>query len=109
VNHSSDIEVVNLRVRAAGSSPEISIQEKLDSGNDSEPLQVEEHREIYLKGSDGNASATDTPFYRWEQLNPGNIIDGPALIVRSDTTILFNKHDHGILDSLMNLIVTIGR
>jgi N-methylhydantoinase A len=108
-NPSSDIEIVNLRARAAGSSPEIFLKQKSNSENGSEAPPVEEHREVYLKGSDGIAATVDTPFYRWEQLNPGNNIDGPALIVRNDTTILLNKRDHGILDSFMNLIVTIGR
>jgi N-methylhydantoinase A/oxoprolinase/acetone carboxylase beta subunit len=48
------------------------------------------------------------PFYRAELLKPGNIITGPAIVIRSDTTILVGFDDSGRIDPFGNLIITIN-
>jgi N-methylhydantoinase A len=48
------------------------------------------------------------PFYRGEDLLPGNRLRGPALVLRSDTTILLSAADVGLVDGFNNLWIRIG-
>jgi N-methylhydantoinase A/oxoprolinase/acetone carboxylase beta subunit len=41
-------------------------------------------------------------------LRPGNVIEGPAIIVRADTTILVSAGDRTKVDAYHNLILTVG-
>ncbi len=40
---------------------------------------------------------------------PGNILDGPAIVVRNDTTVFMGVHDQGEVDAYANLLVTVGK
>jgi N-methylhydantoinase A/oxoprolinase/acetone carboxylase beta subunit len=60
-------------------------------------------RQIYLA-----QGKTDTRFYAGGKLPPGSKISGPALILRSDTTILLESNDRAEVDSFLNLIITVG-
>lgn len=106
-NPDNEVEIVNVRVRACGQSPEVFIKTKSNFGTTPGIAVPPAYRQLYLKNNDGRAVPVEVPLYRWEQLNPGNKIIGPALITRDDTTILLNDHDQGVLDEMMNLIVTI--
>jgi N-methylhydantoinase A/oxoprolinase/acetone carboxylase beta subunit len=48
------------------------------------------------------------PFYRGEDLRPGNQIQGPAIVARSDTTILIGVTDHALVDGYGNLWIEVG-
>jgi N-methylhydantoinase A len=101
-NNESSIEIVNLRVRAVG----------LGSPPPLLPLST--------KGSDPSHAfrktlpvvfATDPieiPFYQGEALEPGNLIHGPAMVVRSDTTILVPPTDQAVVDVYGNLLIEVG-
>jgi N-methylhydantoinase A len=54
------------------------------------------------------AREVDTPLYRFEKLRAGNIILGPALIARDDTTIVLGLNDRAEVDAYQNLILSIG-
>jgi N-methylhydantoinase A/oxoprolinase/acetone carboxylase beta subunit len=45
------------------------------------------------------------PWYRYERLLPGNQIPGPAMILRSDTTIFLGEGDQAIVDDYLNLMI----
>jgi N-methylhydantoinase A/oxoprolinase/acetone carboxylase beta subunit len=49
-----------------------------------------------------------TPLFRAEALESGNLIEGPALIVRADTTILVGPSDKLEVDAFGNLVIDIG-
>jgi N-methylhydantoinase A/oxoprolinase/acetone carboxylase beta subunit len=49
------------------------------------------------------------PFYRGEALSPGNKIPGPAVVLRTDTTILIGRRDRVEVDRYQNLIIAVGR
>jgi N-methylhydantoinase A/oxoprolinase/acetone carboxylase beta subunit len=51
----------------------------------------------------------EVPFYQAEMLNPGNQVPGPAVILRSDTTILIESTDYAQIDPFLNLIITVGQ
>jgi N-methylhydantoinase A len=96
-----DIEIVNFRVRAIGNitPPQLT---SLSPGK-SDPSDSYKYSADVLFPS-GNQI---TPFYQGESLMPGNTILGPAIVIRSDTTILIGSGDSGKVDSFGNLIITI--
>ncbi len=97
------VEVVNLRVRAIGAGdPPPLLPMPLASAD---PAQAWiENREVTF--SQGRLS---TPLYRAEALLPGNCLSGPAVIVRSDTTILLGASDRAAVDGFGNLLVEVAR
>jgi len=51
---------------------------------------------------------TLTPFFSYELLLPGNVIHGPAVVVRSDTSVLIGIYDEAYVDPFSNLWIQIG-
>jgi N-methylhydantoinase A/oxoprolinase/acetone carboxylase beta subunit len=49
------------------------------------------------------------PMYRAESLLPGNQLQGPALVVRSDTTILLGLTDTASVDAFDNILIQVGK
>jgi len=96
------IEIVNLRVRAIGRSnpPPLSPQ----------PLGDPNPQQAYLETRPVvfDQGGILTPFYRAEALKPGNHIQGPAVVVRADTTILLNPSDKAQVDEFNNIIIEVG-
>jgi N-methylhydantoinase A len=100
------VEIVNLRVRATGRvTPPALPAAPLESPDPSPALL--ETRPVWLEAAGPSALPTPTPFYRYERLHPGNVIPGPAVIVRSDTTILIDPPDWAEVDPYHNLVLTI--
>ncbi|HVM71129.1 MAG TPA: hydantoinase/oxoprolinase family protein [Anaerolineales bacterium] len=101
-NRDRAVEVVNLRVRAIGkvTPPPLARQ----APGDPDPAQaLIEYREVVF----GDGTLT-TPLYRAETLKPGNHIPGPAVVVRSDTTILVGPGDRAQVDECGNLIILVA-
>jgi N-methylhydantoinase A len=99
----AEVEIVNLRVRATGRvrTPQI-ISRPLESV-DPTPAWIEKREVWYPSGP------VCVPIFRGELLSPGNIVPGPAVIVRSDTTILIGISDQASVDGYSNLHIEIGR
>lgn len=96
------IEIVNLRVRAIGrSSPPPLIPQSLGDPNPQQAY-LETRPVIFEQGS------LTTPFYRAELLQPGNHMQGPAVVVRADTTILLSPSDKARVDEFQNIIIEVG-
>jgi N-methylhydantoinase A len=97
------LEIVNLRVRAVGqvAKPEISPQ----PGNETNPAPalIGEYPVIFTAGE------IQVPFYEGEALKPGNQFNGPAVVLRSDTTILIGEKDAVSVDAYLNLIVNLDQ
>ena len=98
----SKLEIVNLRVRASGvvAPPKISSQPK---GSTDPATALFDSRPVVF-----STGEVDTPFYHAEYLKVGNVIDGPAVVVRSDTTILINEDDTAIVDPYENIIIEVA-
>ena len=96
------LEIVNLRVRAAGhvAPPALQI---LPAGSAENAGAYLEHRPIFLNGE-----FIRVPFFQGERLQPGNHIQGPAIVLRTDTTILLGPADSAQVDSYANLLVSVG-
>ena len=102
-NNTAPVEVVNLRVRAVGQSSPPPLSPRPVQGPDPVSAYLESLR-VFFTGD-----PIETPFYRAESLEPGNRIQGPAVVVRSDTTILIGPTDRAEVDEFDNLLIEVGR
>jgi N-methylhydantoinase A len=97
----AEVEIVNLRLRAVGSLPPPELTPLPLSGPDA-TVALFDRRKVVFSGA-----MPITPFYRGEVLLPGNRLEGPAIIVRSDTTILVGPSDLASVDAYGNLWIDI--
>jgi N-methylhydantoinase A len=97
------VEIVNLRLHAVGHIPPIPLPSQPPSSPDPQPALLD-HRPVVLAAP----PAQLTPLYRGEALRPANCIQGPALIVRSDTTIFLTSGEIASVDPYLNLLIKIG-
>ncbi len=94
-----ELEIVNLRVRAVGvvSTPQLNSL-PMEGVNPSSAF-IDCDDVIFAYGKE------KIPFYRAEFLRPGNVINGPAIVIRNDTTILIGQGDSSMVDQFCNLII----
>lgn len=97
------LEIVNLRVRAVGQVSAPVIPALPPGGSDPSPALLDRRAVMMAEGQ------TTVPFYQGEALRPGNQIGGPAVVVRSDTTILLGSQDRATVDRYQNLLIEVGR
>jgi N-methylhydantoinase A len=102
-NNNAPVEVVNLRVRAIGQGTPPPLSPRPVRGPDPGAAYLESRRVVFAGGP------LETLFYRAESLEPGNRIQGPAVVVRSDTTILIGPSDRVEVDEFDNLLIEVGR
>jgi N-methylhydantoinase A len=96
------VEIVNLRVRAIGATEMPPLQASPFVDGDAE-LALLERREVVFE-----ECRQPVPFYRAESLRPGNWFSGPAVVVRTDTTVLVGARDTARVDGFGNLLIEIG-
>ncbi|HJW89665.1 MAG TPA: hydantoinase/oxoprolinase family protein [Anaerolineales bacterium] len=96
------IQVVNLRLRATGYIDPPHIQCLPYVGQDPAASFLEIRPVAFTAG------VAPTQFYRGESLQPGNCIEGPAVIIRSDTTILISPGQSAEVDGFLNVLITVG-
>lgn len=96
-------EIVNLRVRAVGKTPTPSLR-RLEMGDEDSSAARRERREVVLTGG----RVIEADFYDGEELQPGARINGPAVIVQRDTTILLGGGDRAVVDPWRNVLVELG-
>ncbi len=95
------VEIVNLRLRAMGLVPKPYREPKPLSSKNPHQANFDIRTVVFASGS------LDTPFYKGELLLPGNEIQGPAVIVRNDTTILVGLDDLARVDPFDNLVIRV--
>lgn len=100
----AELELVNLRLRAVlrVQPPRLATQPL--SGSDPSAALIDNR----LSQVGRAPGLRPVPFYRAEALLPGNQLSGPALIGRSDTTILLGETDSGQVDGYGNLWIKVG-
>ncbi len=97
------VEVVTLRVRAVGEVPPPPQEAEEYDGEDPGKAYLGARDVIFPQGT------LRTPLFRGELLVPGNQLQGPAVIVRTDTTILFGSSDRARVDGYKNLFIEVGK
>ncbi|MFB3071504.1 MAG: hydantoinase/oxoprolinase family protein, partial [Nitrospirales bacterium] len=96
------IEIVNLRVQGSGRTKPPSLSRL--------PIEASANASHAVTGTyrlvlpDGPVLA---PHFSRERLRPGNEIDGPAVIIQDDTTIVLGINDHARVDEYANLHIEI--
>ncbi|GAB4577717.1 MAG: hydantoinase/oxoprolinase family protein [Anaerolineales bacterium] len=99
---SGELEIVNVRVRAVGHVPTPEIKPTPRGGSDPTRAYLG-LRPVYL-----TSTPIPIPVYDGARLTPGNVLPGPALLVRPDTTILLQENDLAEVDSYFNLVIQIS-
>ncbi len=93
------LELVNLRVRATGKVLPPDLLPMPESGEEASAALIDT-RPVNL-----SSEPQRVPFYRGEMLLPRNRLEGPAVVVRKDTTILLSEATSSQVDLYGNLIV----
>lgn len=99
---SSAIEIVNLRVRVLGKTTPPPISKTTGAGPDPHAAFIDRRIVVFEN------KELLTPFFRGDDLRPENQITGPAVVVRSDTTIIIGPYDNAVVDPLNNLHIQVG-
>jgi N-methylhydantoinase A len=102
-NSSGEVEIVNLRVKAIG-----QVEKPALPFLSSSPLEDSSFAILHEKKVLFSSGQQKTRFYAGDKLKYGNVIKGPAIILRPDTTILIGINDTAQVDQFANLIITIG-
>jgi len=96
------IVFVNMRVRAVGHTDPPELHAQPLEGESAEAAWIDTRPVLFEQGEHA------TPFYRAEALRPGNVIAGPAVVVRADTTVLLGPTDSARVDGFSNLWIEVG-
>jgi N-methylhydantoinase A len=94
-----EIEIVNLRLGCLGAVPKPEIRQHPLGDESAEPA-AKGVRDAYITGR-----LHRTPVYDRELLEPGNRIEGPALIEQKDSTTLLLPDSRGRIDGCRNIII----
>ena len=104
----ASLEIVNVRARVTGIVKAPRLRKYPPSDQNPTPALLEYRLVVTHDGRDSHQSFTEVPFYKGEALKPGNTLGGPAIVVRSDTTVMIGPNDLAKVDGYHNLIVKIG-
>jgi N-methylhydantoinase A len=102
-SEAAKLEIVNIRVRGIGVTEPPPLRTQ-PLGNEDPADALLETRPVIFDGGERS-----TPFYRAEALRPGNRIPGPAVVVRTDTTVLIGVTDMARVDGFENLVIEVGK
>ncbi len=93
------VELVNVRLRVIGKIESPKLESMPYTGKDPTQAYIKK-RNVYL--ADGSQ---EIPLYQGELLSNGNSIDGPAIIVKKDTTVFLAIDSSLNVDHLGNFII----
>lgn len=96
------IEIVNLRVRCIGKTQPIQIPKFVQSESVATSTRT---KKIFVNF---NTRSQKVPLFIYDQLVPGMRLEGAALIISNDTSILINHTDVVYVDEYQNLIIEVG-
>lgn len=99
------VEMTMFRLKARGLMPRPGIAGEKLKGRDASKALVG-NRPIYVPRRGGMSPAA---IYHFERLVPGNVINGPAVILTDITTIVIQHGHHGHLDEFRNIVIELRR
>ncbi|WP_176086039.1 hydantoinase/oxoprolinase family protein [Martelella sp. HB161492] len=97
------IQIVTLRVEAAGIVDKAEFQKQDDAGPDASTAKIGE-REVYMSEAGGFVIC---PVYERSLMKAGNVIAGPAIVEQMDTTTVLLPGMTGKVDPYLNLILEV--
>jgi N-methylhydantoinase A len=95
------VQIVTLRVEAAGIVAKAEFNRLPDAGPDASGAKIAV-REIWMPEAGG---FTECPVYARDALKPGNRIAGPAIVEQMDTTTVILPDMQATVDGYLNLIL----
>ena len=95
------VQIVTLRVEAAGIVAKAQFNRLPDAGTDASAAKIGA-REVWMPEANG---FVECPVYTREGLKPGNRIDGPAIVEQMDTTTVILPDMQATVDGYLNLIL----
>jgi N-methylhydantoinase A len=96
----SPLEIATLRVVGRGTIKGVSLAESTNgSGEDPSSAEVRRDRVFF------NGEWKETPLYERGKLNPGNVVEGPAVVVQDDTTTVIEPGYRGSVDRFGNILI----
>jgi N-methylhydantoinase A len=98
-----DIEIVNLRLRAVGKVTPPPFLDRPKGSADAQVALIGAWPVVFEQGN------LETLLYDANRLQPGNRMNGPAVIVRQDTTILVGPKDIVNVDPFDNLVIEVAQ
>lgn len=114
---SAPVEIVNLRVRAVGRIDRPQLSHGALVASDPSAARIG-RRPVVLPPGDRGGGPEDAaeaaprvepiPFYDGEALEPGHRFEGPAVVLRPDTTVFVGRTDRVEVDRRFELIVEVG-
>jgi N-methylhydantoinase A len=105
-NPDAPVEIVNLRLRAAGSVGRPAIPSfPIDDPDPSEAFMG--LRSVVLPGEKG-PSLAKVPFYLGDKLRAGHVVVGPAVLAMRDTTVFLPRADRAAVDGRRNVLIEVG-
>ncbi len=103
-----EVEVVTVRVRGTG-RVDPPPRPRVEPGGPDPSDALLGRREAVVAPSGGRAEARAVPFYEGSALRAGHRLDGPAVVVRADTTVWLGPDDRAEVDREGALRVEVGR
>jgi N-methylhydantoinase A len=96
------VQIVNIRLRmTARGEPYVPERRELTAGDGSRACYAE--RPIYFEGK-----FVGSRLYQREQLLPGDVVQGPAMITEYTSATVLPPHCSAAVDGFGNLVITIG-
>ena len=99
------IEVQNWRLQARGPEPQVRLQRRPASSDADASAALRGRRSAYFEAANGYV---DTPVYDRYLLEPGAVIEGPAIIEERESTAVLGPGDSGRIDEWLNLTIKVG-
>lgn len=97
------LEMVNIRAIGIGQVKEPDVQPRPLTGSDAS-AGILRTQKVYFDGT-----FHETPIYKRSKLQPGNVIQGPAIITQYDTTTVVLPGNIASVDEFMNIVIQQGR
>jgi len=96
------LEIVNLRLRAVGSTPRPALPSAEPGDADASAAGSAGRRSVVL-----SSGLADAPLYDGAALRPGHELAGPAIVVYKDTTVFMDTGDRATVDRHFNLLIAV--
>ena len=94
------LEIANLRVVGKGQGQGVTIEEQELQGADPGHARVAS-TEVYFDGT-----YHETPVYDRGELDPGNRVPGPAIVIEDDSTVVVQPDHTAAVDRYANIEIT---
>ncbi len=99
------IEVQNWRLQARGPDPTVKLRRRAPSPDVDASKALRGSRSAYFEAANG---FVDCPVYDRYQLEPGSVVEGPAIVEERESTAVLGPGDRGRIDEWLNLTIGLG-